>query len=137
MPINADLDRLDGLIRTKVIDPLAFAHIRSHLKTLRETRSFRYPELVDAREVTGMNGSMDELKAVARTARNTLGHTHVADRAVLVDNDRAFRSARVVSSLTAGWMRLGVFMEEDDAENWLAERKEWALPASAEWHSDS
>jgi hypothetical protein len=137
MPIDADLDRLDGLIRTKVIDPLAFAHIRSHLKTLRDTRSFRYPELVDARDVTSLRGSMDELKAVARAAKNTLGHAHVADRAVVVDTDRAFRSARVVSALVAGWMRLGVFEEEDDAENWLAERREWALPPRAEWRPGS
>jgi hypothetical protein len=136
MPINADLDRLEGLIRTKVIDPLALKHIRHHLQALRETRTFRYPELVDAREVSGRKVSVDELKAVARTARNTLGHAATADRAVIVEGDRAFRSARVVAALVAGWVRLGVFEEADDAERWLVERKEWSLPPSSEWHPD-
>ena len=136
MPIHADLDRLKGLIRTKVIDPVAFKQIRNHLKCLRDTRAFRYPELVDARDVSDKKASVDELKALARTARNTLGHAATADRAVIVEGDRAFRSARVVAALVAGWVRLGVFEEADDAERWLVERKEWSLPPSSEWHPD-
>jgi hypothetical protein len=136
MPIQADLDHPDGVIRTKVLDPVRLQQIRAHLKTLRETRSFQYPELVDARDLSGMKLSMDELKAIARAARNTLGHAPVADRAVIVKGERAFRKARVVSALTAGWMRLGVFDRSQDAENWLVERKEWALPASSEWRED-
>jgi len=136
MPIRSDLDRLKGLIRTKVIDPVAFEQIRLHLKSLRDTRAFRYPELVDARDVGDKKLSMHELKAVARMAKNTLGHTAAAERAVVVEGDRAFRSARVVAALTAGWVRLGVFEDGEDAEHWLEERKEWGLPPSADWHSD-
>jgi hypothetical protein len=136
MPIDTDLNRLEGLIRTKVIDPIAFQQIRHHLKTLRDTRSSRYPELVDARDVSGQKVSVDELKAVAWTARNTLGDATTADRAVVVEGDRAFRSARFVSALVAGWVRVGVFEDDDDAEHWLEERKEWALPPSTEWMPD-
>ena len=55
---------------------------------------------------------------------------------IVVEGDRAFRSARVVASLTAGWVRLGVFEDREDAEHWLEEREAWALPPSADWHSD-
>jgi hypothetical protein len=136
MPIKADLDRLHGLMRTRVINPLAFEQVRHHLKTLRDTRAFRFRELVDAREVSGENISMHQLKSAVRAARNTLGHTPAADRAVVVEGDRALRSARAVASLVAGWVRLGVFEDEDDAERWLEERGEWALPPGAEWRRD-
>ena len=133
MPINVDRDWPSGLIRTRVRNPLGLDDVRSHLRTLRETRAFTFPELVDARDLSGRGVSTRDLKSVAWTARTLFGQGVIADRAVVVRGDAAFRSARFVATLVTGCVRLGVFSEEDDAEHWLEESQEWALPAGAEY----
>ena len=131
MPIHSDLDPLQEVIRTKLTNPLTLEDIRRHLQTLHDSHAGTYPELVDARDVSGLELSGGELRLLAWAARTTFGLASPANRAVVVKGERAVTSARFVAVLMAGSVRLGVFEDENDAERWLEQRKQQALPPSA------
>jgi hypothetical protein len=131
MPVHSDLDPLEEVIRTTLTNPLTIGDIRRHLQALHDSHALTYPELVDARDVQGLELSGGELRLLAWAARTTFGLASPASRAVVVKGEAAVTSARFVSMLMAGSVRLGVFEDEDAAMRWLEERKQQALPPSA------
>jgi hypothetical protein len=57
--------------------------------------------------------------AVAHRSRDWLGQHAPARRAIVVSSDQDFGTARTFAALVAGWLRLGVFEDMDEAETWL------------------
>lgn len=131
MPIATKLPPPDRVIRTTVANPVTFFEIRRHLHTLRETRAFRHPELIDAREASGDQFTARDVVSIAGIARRTLGHPGTASRALVVGNDADFARSRLLAGLVAGWVRVGVFRDRGEAERWLDEQRTWAMPAGA------
>jgi len=131
VPITTRLPPSDRVIRTTVANPVTFFEIRRHLHALRETRAFRHPELIDAREARGDQFTARDVVSIAGIARRTLGHPGTASRALVVGNEEDFARSRLLAGLVAGWVRVAVFRDRGEAERWLDEQRSWALPAGA------
>ncbi|HEX5216384.1 MAG TPA: STAS/SEC14 domain-containing protein [Vicinamibacterales bacterium] len=119
MPIQHELDRHERLIRTTVSGPVTLADVRQYVGDVRRAGKHSVPELIDARNVEPAGLSARDMLAVAHFARRTFDDHNVARRAVIVKDDSTFGIARTFSSLVAGWLRLGVFDDQTDAETWL------------------
>ena len=128
MPIQRELDKVERLLRTTVSGPVTFSEIRNHIGLLRRTGACQMPELIDARGAEHSGFSRHDLFAVAHHARQSLGHTTPARRAVVVDAESGWNLARTFASLVAGWVRLAVFEDVESAEHWL--RGSLSVPVS-------
>jgi hypothetical protein len=119
MPIHRELDKIDRWLRTHLSGCVTRQDIREHINLLRRSGGHQYPELIDAREVEPACISRQDLMAVAHEAAAWLGPHAPARRAIVVASDQNFGTARTFASLVAGWLRLGVFEDLDEAEAWL------------------
>jgi hypothetical protein len=120
MPIQRELDKVERVLRTTVSGPVTLHEIRNHIGLLRRTGACQMPEIIDARSAEHSGFSRHELLSMAHHARQSLGHTTPARRAVVVNGDGGGWSlARTFSALVAGWLRLGVFEDVESAQHWL------------------
>jgi hypothetical protein len=119
MPIQRELDKTERLLRTTVSGPVTLHEIRNHIGLLRRTGACQMHELIDARTAQHSGFSLHDLFSLAHHARQSLGHTTPARRAVVVNAEGGWSLARTFASLVAGWVRLGVFEDVPSAEQWL------------------
>ena len=124
MPFTSSFVPERQLLRTTISFPLTFADIRAHVDALRRDGTWVYSELVDARNVGRVDFAARDMLGVAHFVRDQLGQRPVAPRAVVVSTARGFLIGRVFASLVAGWIRIGIFENLDEAEEWLAAQRE-------------
>lgn len=120
MPIYGALDPSAHLFRTTLTGRISIADLSQHIATAQRLRAHEYPGLVDARGVHTLTFSRRDLIRFAQNVRSTFGGETLAPRAVVVNGLVYFGMARLFASLVAGWLRIGVFDDLEDAENWLA-----------------
>lgn len=119
MPINGLFDPETGVYRTTVTGTVTIKELGRHIATVQQTRAHEHPGLVDARGAHTLTFGTRDLMRFAHHAREMLGATNPAPRAVVVDGLVHFGLARLFASLVAGWMQVGVFECPKAAEAWL------------------
>jgi hypothetical protein len=129
MPFTSSFLPEQQLVHTTISFPLTFADIRTHVETMRRDGRWVYPELVDARNVGRVDFTARDMLGVAHFVRDRLGQRPVAPRAVVVDTARGFTIGRVFASLVAGWIRVGIFEDLGEAEEWLVAQRETTTAA--------
>jgi hypothetical protein len=131
MPIQRELDKVQRLLRTTLSGCVTKQEVRDHLAALRRNGAHQCPELIDARTVEEKCFSRQDLMTFAHHSRDWLGQHAPARRAVVVNSEELFGTARVVASLVAGWIRVGVFVDVAEAEAWLSGTGPIPIPVSA------
>jgi hypothetical protein len=119
MPITAALDPEKRRLRTTISGTLTIDEMMRHIANVRAAKAYRYPGLIDARQVETLSFGRRDLASFVRDMKDHLGAANPAPRAIVVKNVVHFGFARLVASLLAGWMRIGVFEDISSAEVWL------------------
>jgi hypothetical protein len=119
MPISGVLDSERKVFRTEVSGVVTIPELSEHLVAARRAEAYRHPGLVDARGVHTIDFTNRDLMKLAHELKRMIAATGPAPRAVVVDGLVHFGMARLFASLVAGWLRVGVFDDEEEALRWL------------------
>ena len=119
MPIQLQVDRAAGWARTTVTGPFTVTDVRRYLGRAVDQRVFDVPELVDAQGAEAMQWRPRDLLMLAGLIRDAFGNRRVPPRAIVVGGDSHFGQARIFASFLAGRMRVAVFDDLEEAEQWL------------------
>jgi hypothetical protein len=120
MPIQLQVDRAAGWARTTVTGTFTVTDVRRYLGRAVDQRVFDLPELVDASRAEAMHWRPRDLLMLAGLIHDAFGNRQVPPRAIVVDGDSHFGQARIFASFLAGRMRVAVFDDLEEAEQWLA-----------------
>jgi uncharacterized protein YbdZ (MbtH family) len=121
MPFQQAFDSQDHVVRTTITGSLSMDDIDAHLRMLRRTGAGLCPEVVDVREAAQAAVSDRQIMLVAHQARLLIGGRTFPRYAVVVSSDAQFSLARKFACYVAGWLRVGVFDDEDAALDWVLE----------------
>ena len=121
MPIQLQVDRVAGRARTTVTGTFTVTDVRRYLGRAVDQRVFDVPELVDASRADPMHWRPRDLLMIAGLIHDAFGERRVPPRAIVVDSDSHFGQARIFASFLAGRMRVAVFDDIKEAEQWLAD----------------
>lgn len=119
MPISGVLDSERKVFRTEVFGVITIPELSEHLVAARRTEAYRHPGLVDARGVHTIEFTSRDLMKLAHELKLAMAAAGPAPRAVVVDGLVHFGMARLFAGLVAGWLRVGVFDDVDEAMHWL------------------
>ncbi len=119
MPITAALDPQKRCFRTTMTGTITIDEMLKHIATVRSAEAYRYPGLIDARQVETLSFGRRDLTDLVHDMKDFSAPRDPAPRAIVVKNVVHFGFARLVASLLAGWMRIGVFEDISSAEAWL------------------
>jgi hypothetical protein len=113
MPISRTIDPRDRFLRTRLATPVTLRDVESHLNVVFSVGVEACPERVDAHHIDASGVSVREVMITLR--HFGLWRQEFAPKTLVVSSEELFSVARTVATLVCGWVRIGVFYDQDAA----------------------
>jgi hypothetical protein len=122
MPVTYEIDKKQGVIRTRCIGFVTLAEVTDHFRALEQDADCpsRLDVVLDLRETRSLPTS-DQLRAVSEEIGRIRGKVQFGACAFVVHTDPLFGTAMVLEVFAAKRFRVTkIFRELAEAETWLA-----------------
>ncbi len=119
MPIIMGINHERGEINAVAIGPTNYSDVENHLLMQRHFKGLPYKEFIDGRSAE-MVLTPAEIRLIVALLRSLGQQSKLGPTAVLVPNDVAFGSMRMLQILVEDVCEVRPFRDEQEAKAWLA-----------------